>query len=150
MGFCTERSGARVPEIDAAHQCEAMIGSGIILIKYWLEVSEEEQTRRLEARITDERKTWKLTAWICKSYSRWYDYSRARDEMFAATDTELAHGSSHAPTTKGERLKHHQSLLSRIPYAEVDPRAKSVIVARSGEKAHGNYRDPNYPISSTR
>ena len=66
-----------------------MVDSGIILIKYWLEVSEEEQTRRLEARIDDGRKTWKLSPMDLKSYNRWYDYSRARDDMFAATDTHL-------------------------------------------------------------
>ena len=67
-----------------------MVDSGIILIKYWLEVSAEEQTRRLEARIDDGRKIWKLSPMDLKSYSRWYDYSRARDEMFAATDTGFA------------------------------------------------------------
>ncbi len=64
--------------------------SGIILLKYWLEVSPKEQTRRLEARIEDGRKIWKLSDMDLKSYSRWYDYSRARDEMFAATDTAWA------------------------------------------------------------
>ena len=67
-----------------------MIESGIILLKYWLEVSQEEQTRRLEARIDDGRKIWKLSPMDLESYSRWYDYSRARDEMFAATDTAWA------------------------------------------------------------
>ena len=66
---------------------KAMVDSGIILLKYWLEVSAEEQTRRLEARIDDGRKIWKLSPMDLKSYSRWYDYSRARDDMFAATDT---------------------------------------------------------------
>ena len=59
-----------------------MVDSGIILIKFWLEVSEEEQTHRLESRIDDGRKIWKLSSMDLKSYSRWYDYSRARDEMF--------------------------------------------------------------------
>ena len=67
-----------------------MVESGIILLKYWLEVSMEEQTRRLEARIDDGRKIWKLSPMDLKSYSRWYDYSRARDEMFKATDTAWA------------------------------------------------------------
>ena len=66
-----------------------MVDSGILLIKYWLEVSSDEQTRRLESRIHDPRKIWKLSDLDLKSYSRWYDYSRARDAMFAATDTEL-------------------------------------------------------------
>ena len=67
-----------------------MVDSGIILLKYWLEVSPEEQTRRLESRIDDGRKIWKLSPMDLKSYSRWFDYSRARDEMFAATDTAWA------------------------------------------------------------
>ena len=67
-----------------------MVESGIILLKYWLEVSPEEQTRRLKARIDDGRKIWKLSPMDLKSYSRWYDYSRARDEMFKATDTSWA------------------------------------------------------------
>ena len=89
MGFCTpeqtERFLEQVPAVE-----KAMVDSGIILIKYWLEVSPDEQTRRLEGRIDDPRKIWKLTDMDLKSYSRWYDYSRARDEMFAATDTPWA------------------------------------------------------------
>ena len=67
-----------------------MVDSGIILLKYWLEVGPDEQTRRLESRIHDPRKVWKLSDMDLKSYSRWYDYSRARDAMFAATDTPWA------------------------------------------------------------
>ena len=67
-----------------------MVDSGIILLKYWLEVSPEEQTRRLEARIDDGRKIWKLSPMDLQSYDRWDDYTRARDEMFAATDTSWA------------------------------------------------------------
>ena len=64
-----------------------MVDSGILLLKYWLEVGPDEQTRRLESRIDDPRKIWKLSDMDLKSYSRWYDYSRARDAMFATTDT---------------------------------------------------------------
>jgi polyphosphate kinase len=67
-----------------------MVDSGILLLKYWLEVGQEEQTRRIESRIDDPRKVWKLSPVDLKSYSRWYEYSRARDEMFAATNTEFA------------------------------------------------------------
>ena len=66
---------------------KAMADDGILLLKYWLEVSAGEQTRRLESRINDPRKIWKLSDMDLKSYRRWYDYSRARDAMFAATDT---------------------------------------------------------------
>ena len=82
MGFCTEEQTRAVPRAGPAVE-KAMVDSGIILIKYWLEVSPDEQTRRLESRIDDPRKIWKLSDMDLKSYSRWYDYSRARDAMFA-------------------------------------------------------------------
>jgi polyphosphate kinase 2 (PPK2 family) len=89
MGFCTEEQVKKflvqVPLVE-----KAFVESGIILLKYWLEVSEAEQTRRLESRIDDGRKVWKLSPMDLDSYSRWYDYSRARDEMFSATDTGYA------------------------------------------------------------
>jgi polyphosphate kinase 2 (PPK2 family) len=78
-----------------------MVGkNNIILLKYWLEVDMDEQTRRLEARITDPRKQWKLSPMDLKSYSRWYDYSRARDDMFRATIPSGHRGSSRVPTTR--------------------------------------------------
>ena len=89
MGFCTEKRCASFLKVVPLVE-KAMVDSGIILIKYWLEVSMEEQTRRLESRIDDPRKIWKLSPMDLKSYSRWYDYSRARDEMFEATDTDFA------------------------------------------------------------
>ena len=101
-----------------------MVDSGIILLKYWLEVGPEEQTRRLERRIDDPRKGWKLSDMDLKSYTRWYDYSRARDAMFAATD------SSWAPwfvvdtnDKKRGRLNIITHLLSQIPYEPLAPRA---------------------------
>ncbi len=89
MGFCTEDQLKRFLQV-APYVERAIVDSGIILLKYWLEVSPEEQTRRLESRITDGRKIWKLSPMDLESYGRWYDYSRARDEMFAATDTAWA------------------------------------------------------------
>ena len=89
MGFCSDAAAQRflesVPMVESA-----MVQSGIVLIKYWLEVSPEEQTRRLQARIDDGRKLWKLSPMDLESYRRWYDYSRARDAMFAATDSTFA------------------------------------------------------------
>ena len=89
MGFCTEKQVeaffAAVPSVE-----RAMVDSGIQLLKYWLEVSPEEQTKRLESRINDGRKLWKLTEMDLKSYSRWHDYTRARDDMFLKTDTAWA------------------------------------------------------------
>src|SRR5207344_332125 len=87
MGFCdmddVERFLRMVPPVE-----NAIVDSGVILIKYWLEVSSDEQTRRLEGRIKDPRKVWKLSPMDLKSYSRWHDYTRARDDMFEATDTK--------------------------------------------------------------
>ena len=89
MGFTPEETVkkflAGVPLVE-----KAIVDSGIVLLKYWLEVSPEEQTRRLTQRIDDGRKIWKLSPMDLKSYSRWYEYSRARDEMFAATDSGFA------------------------------------------------------------
>src|SRR6266481_996104 len=89
MGFCSEEQVEQFLEMVPAFE-KVVVDDGTILLKYWLEVSPHEQTRRLEARIDDGRKTWKLSDMDLKSYSRWYDYSRARDEMFAATDTSWA------------------------------------------------------------
>ena len=88
MEFCSMEQVKRFLELTPVEK--AIVESGIILIKYWLEVSEEEQTRRLDARISDPRKIWKLSPMDLKSYGRWYDYSRARDDMFSATDTSWA------------------------------------------------------------
>jgi len=89
MGFCKPEEAERFLELAPPVE-KTMVDSGILLLKYWLEVSADEQTRRLERRIEDPRKVWKLSDMDLKSYSRWYDYSRARDAMFAATDTAWA------------------------------------------------------------
>jgi polyphosphate kinase 2 len=141
MGFCSEEKVKRflqgVPLFE-----RAMVENGIILIKYWLEVSPEEQTRRLKARINDGRKTWKLTPMDLKSYSRWYDYSRARDDMFAATDLDFAPWYvARSDDKKRARLNIITHILKRIPYKEL-PREKVVLPKR--QKA-GDYREPDYP-----
>ena len=119
-----------------------MIRSGIILIKYWLEVSPDEQTRRLEARIHDGRKIWKLSPMDLKSYSRWYDYSRARDDMFEATDTKWAPWHvARSDDKKRARLNIIRHLLGKVPY-KTAPREKVKLPKR--QKAKG-YRDPDYP-----
>ena len=89
MGFCTPADTERFLELVPGVE-KAMCDNGIVLLKYWLEVSAGEQTRRLESRINDPRKIWKLSDMDLKSYRRWYDYSRARDAMFAASDTAWA------------------------------------------------------------
>ena len=104
-----------VPEVE-----KAIIDSGVILIKYWLEVSPEEQTRRLEARIDDGRKIWKLSKMDLKSYTRWDAYSKARDEMFSATDTPWAPWYvARSDDKRKARLNIIEHLLSRIPYTEI-------------------------------
>ncbi len=140
MGFCTLEQVKwffkAVPAVE-----KAMVESGIILIKYWLEVSPEEQTRRLEGRIDDGRKIWKLSPMDLKSYSRWYDYSRARDDMFAATDTGWAPWHvARSDDKRRARLNIIAHLLSQVPYKDV-PRQKVKLPKR--QKAHG-YREPDY------
>ncbi len=116
-----------------------MVDSGIILIKYWLEVSPDEQTRRLEGRIHDPRKVWKLTDMDLKSYSRWDDYSRARDAMFAATDTPWAPWYVvDTDDKKRGRLNLISHLLTLVPYRPLDISATSRCPsARSASRASG-------------
>jgi polyphosphate kinase 2 len=142
MGFCTPEQTERF--LDAVPLVEkAMVDSGIILIKYWLEVSEEEQTRRLKARFEDGRKTWKLSPMDMKSYSRWYDYSRARDTMFQATDTDFAPWYVVPSDDKRRaRLNLIRHLLDSVPYEEL-PRQKIRFPAR---QKRGGYKDPGYPF----
>jgi polyphosphate kinase 2 len=142
MGFCTEEQAEAflraIPLVE-----RAIIASGVILLKYWLEVSPDEQTRRLQGRFTDGRKLWKLSPMDMKSYSRWYDYSRARDAMFAASDTE------HAPwfvaqsdRKKNVRLNIISHLLSKVPYEEL-PREKVVLPKR---QKRGDYVEADHPV----
>ena len=142
MGFCTEEQAQKflkgVPLVE-----RNMVDSGIILLKYWLEVSPEEQTRRLKSRIDDGRKIWKLTPMDLKSYSRWYDYSRARDEMFAATDSDFAPWYvARSDDKKRARLNIITHLLEHIPYKEA-PRAKVTLPKR---QKPGDYQEPEYPF----
>jgi len=141
MGYCTEEQAREflelVPKIE-----KALVESGILLIKYWLEVSMEEQTKRLEDRIDDKRKTWKLSPMDLKSYSRWYDYSRARDDMFKASDTPWAPWYVVKTDDKERaRLNLISHLLSLIPHEKV-PRDK-IELPKRGKR--GGYREPDYP-----
>ena len=140
MGFCTEDDVKRffvaVPLVE-----RAMVHSGIILIKYWLEVSQDEQTRRLEARIDDGRKIWKLSPMDLESYRRWYDYSRARDEMLAATDTEVAPWHLvRSDDRRRARLNIIKHLLGRVPYEEL-PRERVRLPERQDA---GGYQEPDF------
>jgi polyphosphate kinase len=141
MGFATETQVS-----DFFHYVvdveRAMINSGIILIKYWLEVSQEEQTRRFEARMTDGRKTWKLSPMDLEAHRRWYDYSRARDDMLQHTDS--VDSPWHIVDTNEKRrgrLNCIAHFLSIVPYEEM-PRPK--ITLPKLQPAEG-YVAPDYP-----
>jgi polyphosphate kinase len=116
MGFCRPEETERFLELVPTWE-KAMADSGILLLKYWLEVSPDEQSRRLDSRINDPRKIWKLSPMDLRSYSRWYDYSRARDAMFAATNTTWAPWYvADADDKKRARLNIISHLLSQVPY----------------------------------
>jgi polyphosphate kinase len=140
MGFCSEDEAFRFLRLVPLFE-RGMVDSGIVLLKYWLEVGQEEQTRRIESRVEDPRKVWKLSPMDLKSYSRWYEYSRARDEMFAATSTEFAPWYVvDSNVKKRARLNIISHLLEQIPY-ESPPREPVVLPAR--EKRRG-YQEPDH------
>jgi polyphosphate kinase len=116
MGFCSEEQARGFLEVVPLFE-KLMVKSGVILLKYWLEVSPEEQTRRLEGRIDDGRKVWKLSPMDLKSYDRWDDYTKARDEMFAATDTAWAPWYvANSEDKQRVRLNVISHLLQQVPY----------------------------------
>jgi len=117
--------------------------NNIILLKFWLEVDMDEQTRRLEARITDPRKQWKLSPMDLESYSRWYDYSRARDDMFRNTDTTWAPWFvARSNDKKRVRLNIIRHILNSIPY-EVPKPPKITLPKR---QKSGDYEEPTIPL----
>jgi polyphosphate kinase 2 len=142
MGFASDEQVKRF--LDAVPLVEkAIVGSGIILLKYWLEVSMDEQTKRLEQRIHDGRKIWKLSPMDLKSYSRWDDYGRARDDMFQATDSSWAPWYAvRSDDKKRARLNIIKHILGRIPYKEA-PREKIKLPKR---RKQGSYKESNYPF----
>jgi polyphosphate kinase len=142
MGFCTDKQAHEflqaVPGVE-----RAIMDSGVILLKYWLEVSPDEQTRRLESRINDPRKVWKLSELDLRSYSRWYDYSRARDDMFRATDTSWAPWYvANTDDKKRGRLNIISHLLGNVPYRPLPPRD---VTLPKRQKADG-YRELDLPV----
>jgi polyphosphate kinase 2 len=140
MGFCSQEEVMRFLRLAPLVE-RAMVDDGIILLKYWLEVGQEEQTRRIESRINDPRKVWKLSPMDLKSYSRWYEYSRARDEMFAATSTEFAPWHlADSNDKKRARLNIISHLLEQIPYG---PPPREPVVLPEREKRRG-YREPDH------
>ena len=141
MEFCSMEQVKRFLEVTPEVE-KAFVESNIILVKYWLEVSAEEQTRRLEARINDPRKIWKLSPMDLKSYSRWYDYSKARDDMLKATDTPWSPWHVvRSDDKRRARLNVIAHLLSQIPYEEL-PHEKPALPKRQKPKG---YKEPDYP-----
>ena len=140
MGFTSEDEVFRFLRLAPLVE-QAMVESGIILLKYWLEVGQTQQTRRIESRIDDPRKVWKLSPMDLKSYSRWYQYSRARDEMFAATSTDFAPWHVvDSNDKKRARLNIISHLLGQIPY-DSPPREPVVLPAR---QKRAGYREPDH------
>ncbi|ATD70325.1 polyphosphate kinase 2 [Gordonia amicalis] len=134
LGYCTEEQARQFLEQTPTVE-RAMVDSGIILLKYWLEVSQEQQTLRLQSRIDDPRKIWKLSKADLESYSRWYDFSRARDEMFRYTDTGWApwYVVSNDDKKRG-RLNVISHLLGQVPY---DPLELPDVTLPKRQKPHG-------------
>jgi polyphosphate kinase 2 len=119
MGFCSNKEAERFLQLCPLWE-RGIVNSGITLIKYWLEVSQDEQERRFESRIQDPRKTWKLSPMDVKAASRWYDYSRARDDMLLATDTQFAPWYIlDSNDQRRGRLNCISHFLSLIPYKEI-------------------------------
>ena len=142
MGFCSEEQAQAflraVPLVE-----KAIVESGVILLKFWLEVSPEEQTRRLKDRIDDPRKIWKLTPMDLRSYSRWYDYSRARDDMFKASDSSWAPWYAvRSDDKKRARLNIIRHILDSVPHKKL-PREKIDLPKR---QKPGDYQDSHYPF----
>jgi polyphosphate kinase 2 len=141
MGFCTEEQARGFLQVIPMFE-QLMVKSGIILLKYWLEVSPEEQRRRLKARVGDGRKTWKLSPMDVKSYDRWDDYTKARDEMFAATDTSWAPWFvARSEDKQRVRLNVISHLLKHVPYKSL-PAPK----VKFPERKIGRYKAVDFPF----
>jgi polyphosphate kinase 2 len=141
MGFCRPEQSERfllgTPMFE-----RTMVDSGIILLKYWLEVSAEEQERRLRDRIDDGRKIWKLSPMDIKSFSRWDEYTRARDEMFKATDTSWAPWFvARSESKKRVRLNVIKHLLDHVPYEKLPTPA-----IKLPKRKIGRYKPADYPF----
>ena len=135
MEFCSKKDVERFLQLCPLWEL-GVVNSGIILIKYWFEVTEQEQHRRFASRINDPRKTWKLSPMDLEAHRRWYDYSRARDDMLQATDTQ------HAPwyivdsnDQRRARLNCIAHLLTLIPYKEIK-REKIKLPKRQKRKGY--------------
>jgi len=138
MGFCTKDQYKAFAENCPKFE-NHIVKAGIILIKFWLEVGQEEQQRRFEARIEDPLRKWKLSPMDLESYARWYAYSQARDLMMEATDTTEAPWYIVCSNDKRRaRLNLISHLLSLIPYKNV-PREKVKLPKRSSKGAYDDW-----------
>jgi polyphosphate kinase 2 len=143
MGFCTDDQAKRFLDMVPAVE-QAIVDSGVTLVKYWLEVGAAEQTRRLQSRIDDPRKVWKLSEMDLKSYSHWDDYARCRDEMFAATDSAWAPWYVVRTDDKRRgRLNLITHLLSQVPYEPLEPRR--ITLPERHESADGDLGGQHIP-----
>lgn len=136
MGFCTEEQHKKFLQMCPAFEKNIIVDNGIILLKYWLEVGDKEQERRFRARIDDPVRQWKLSPMDLPSRQRWYDYSRARDQMLDATDTDFAPWHVvHSDDKKRARLNLITHLLEQIPYVR-QPHEKVKLPRRSTKNAY--------------
>jgi len=141
MGFCTDKESCHFLETTPNFE-NSLIDDGIRLIKYWFEVSDAVQVQRFKQRMEDPMRLWKLSPMDLESHRRWFDYSRARDEMFAATDTnESPWHVVHADDKRRARLNCISHLLSQIPYEKL-PRRKLKLPHRQKQ---GTYEQPEHP-----
>ena len=141
MGYCTDEEYERflknIPNFE-----NYIIKDGIILIKYWFDVSMEEQTKRFESRISDPRKHWKLSPMDLESHKRWYDYSRTKDRMFKETDSKASPWNViDGNNKKSARLNCISHLLSQIPYKEI----KTKQIKLPPRQESKGYIEPDYP-----
>ena len=119
MGFCSKEQHGRFLELCPLME-KYIVDAGIILVKYWLEVGQKEQERRFHARIEDPMRQWKLSPMDLESFRRWYEFSRARDLMLKATDTQTC-----ALVYRSIRQQESGSAELHYPFAEIDPIRKS-------------------------
>jgi len=141
MGYCTKEQTTQFLEV-IPWQEKLMVRSGIILLKYWLEVSPEEQTRRMEGRIHDGRKVWKLSPNDVKSYTLWDDFTEARDEMFVATDVEWAPWYvALADDKKRLRLNVISHILEHVPYKAI--KTEEVVLPK---RKIGRHKASEHPL----
>jgi polyphosphate kinase len=142
MGFCTKEQHRRFLKVCPEFEL-FVVDDGILLIKYWLEVGEEEQKRRFAARIEDPLRQWKLSPTDLCSRSRWFEYSRARDMMFEATNTKYAPWYIvHSDDKRRARLNCIHHLLGLIPYKKL-PQEKAKLPERSMDDAYDDVASLN-------